>query len=199
MISTNLAEILGLLASEGSHVISYSSYWEKYRGKFRYRKNKKQERIEFYNKDKKLLFHYKNLIDSEFNISSRITKHGKINLGRKEVIKTIIEHTELGHLFWYVPKSVIKGNREIKLAFLKGFFDGDGSAVKSGARFFSTNKKGISQISRLLSDLKFTHNMQKPLIKKNRKPLYCIQLTSKDSKRFIRIIKPISKQSKQTL
>ncbi len=36
-ITRELAEILGLLRSEGCHVIAYFNYWEKERGKLRYR------------------------------------------------------------------------------------------------------------------------------------------------------------------
>ena len=54
-ISLELAEIIGLLCAEGCHVVSYSSYWEKER----YRRNKRSERIEFYNKDLKLLKQFK--------------------------------------------------------------------------------------------------------------------------------------------
>ena len=49
--SPYLAEILGLLCAEGHHAIAYSSYWSLDRGKPRFRKNKRSERIEIYSKD----------------------------------------------------------------------------------------------------------------------------------------------------
>ncbi len=70
-MTNELAEILGLLCSEGCHVVSYSNYWEKDREKLRYRKNKKSERIEFYNKDEKLLSHYRTLLFKEFGITTK--------------------------------------------------------------------------------------------------------------------------------
>lgn len=55
-ISPDLAEIIGLLCAEGSYILQYSSYWGKDKGKARYYKNDKSERIEFYNNDTKLLY-----------------------------------------------------------------------------------------------------------------------------------------------
>ena len=172
-ISVELAEILGLLCAEGSHIVSYSSYWEKNRGVMRFRRNKKSERIEFYNKDKKLLIHYNQLLLKEFGIQHNETKHGKINIGNRKVISEIIQHTKLGHLSWSVPSSVIQSNKIVKLRFVRGFFDGDGTAINV-ARFFSTNKKGLGQISQLLFDLNYKHTIQRPVIKPNRKPHYVL-------------------------
>jgi len=193
--NNNIAEIIGLLCAEGSHITSYCSYWEKEGEKLRYRKNKKSERIEFYNKDIKLLNHYKELIFKEFGINSNITKHGKINIGNIAIIRKITLQTPLGHLNWRVPQSIINGNQEIKISFLRGFFDGDGTASGS-IRFFSTNEKGIRQVSSLLTDLSFRHTIQGPITKPNRKKYYIIQVSRKDKLRFFEEIKPISKLPK---
>lgn len=194
-INTNFAEILGLLCAEGCHVISYSNYWETERGKPRYRKNKKSERIEFYNKNDKLLLHFKDLLDKEFKLKPKITKHNKINIANKEVIKKIITQTELGHLSWKIPSSVMKGNINVKIAFLRGFFDGDGTAINV-ARFFSTNEGGIKQLSILLTAIGVLHTIQKAVKKEGRKPLHSIQISRKDYTWFINTLKPIAKQPK---
>ncbi len=193
MISENFAEILGLLCSEGSHIIQYSDYTEVYRGKTRFRKNKRSERIEFYNKDPILLKHYQHLLQNEFQLNTKITKHGKINIGTKEIIKKIISHTQLGHLSWKVPKKVIEGSKEVKISFLRGFFDGDGTAV-TVSRFFSTNKEGIKEISSLLKELNYRHTFQKPKKVLERKQLYCLQLSRKDHLKFLQEINPVSKK-----
>lgn len=196
MISKTLAEILGLLCSEGCHVIAYSSYFGKERGKLRYHKNKRSERIEFYNKNKELLEHYKRLLKEEFNLDTNITKHGKINIARREVIRKIIEHTPLGHTAWKVPEAVMIGNDEMKIAFIRGFFDGDGTAINV-ARFFSTNEKGLRQISQVLNTLKILHTTQKPVNKAGRKPLYSIQISRKDYNKFMDMVQPIAKRIKE--
>jgi intein/homing endonuclease len=194
-ISKELSEILGLLCAEGSHVVSYCSYWENSRGKRRYRKNKKSERIEFYSKDKKLSLHYIKLLEKEFDFRWKITKHGKVNIGNRKVIRKITEQTCLGHLNWKIPNSVLDSNKKIKIAFLRGFFDGDGTAI-SIVRMFSTNKVGIQQLSKLLFDLNFKHTIQNPVIKPNRKPHYVLQLSRKDQIKFLEEINPISKLPK---
>ena len=191
-ISPKLAEILGLLCAEGSYVLAYSSYWGKERCKPRYYKNKKSERIEFSNEDQKLLMHFQTLVSLEFGFRPNITKHNKINLCRNEIIRAILSHTRLGHLSWQVPASVQNGSCDVKEAFIRGFFDGDGTASKE-IRFFSTNEKGLTQLSGILSNLGWKNYMLKPQIKPNRKPLFTIQLLSKEKENFLKQIKPISK------
>ncbi len=193
-VSPELAEILGLLCAEGSHIASYSNYSEKDRkGDHRFRKNKKSERVEFYNKDEKLLCHYQFLLEKEFNYNSKITKHGKINIGTKEIMRAILNYTLLGHLSWKVPKIISESSREVKLCFLRGYFDGDGTA-SGNVRFFSSNYTGLQQISLLLNDLGFKHSMQGPILKENRKPSYVIQIGRSCQKKFLQTINPVSKK-----
>lgn len=104
-------------------------------------------------------------------------------------------HTSLGHLKWQVPVAVRTGNQNIKISFLRGFFDGDGTAINI-ARFFSTNKFGLLQLASLLSDLNYHYTIQKPLIRPNRKPFYTLQLSRNNQTRFFDEIKPISKLPK---
>jgi len=193
-LTSELAEIIGLLCAEGSHVLSYSSYWGKDRGRKRYYKNDKSERIEFTNKDVKLLKHYQKLLLKEFNYKPKITKHNKINICKISIIKKIIHHTRLGNVKWRVPASLLKSNNKTKIFFIRGYFDGDGT-VSSRVRMFSVNKIGISQVSNLLNDLKIKHSLQGPIFKKNRKPAYIIQISEKERERFLNLIKPVSKRS----
>lgn len=192
-ITPELSEILGLLCAEGSHIISHTSYWGKDKGRKRYFKNDKSERIEFYNKDKKLLTHYQELLQKEFDYLPKITKHNKINICKMSIIKKIITNTKLGHQKWKVPKTILTGNKTIKIRFLRGFFDGDGTISKS-PRFISTNEKGIKQISKLLKQLEIKNTIQGPHKRKNRKPAYIVYIRSTEKQRFLNILKPISKR-----
>ena len=194
-ISPGFAEILGLLCAEGSHIISYSSYWENSGSQKRYRSNKRSERIEFYSKDIKLANHYLSLLENEFSFTFKRTKHGKINIGNRAIISRITQQTPLGHLKWKIPDSIIKSNRETKVSFLRGFFDGDGTAINI-VRMFSTNENGINQLSLLLSKLNYRHTIQGPIIKPNRKPHYVLQLSRKDQICFLEEINPVSKLPK---
>jgi len=42
--------------------------------------------------------------------------------------------------------------------------------------------------------LNMKHTFQKPMIKPNRKPLYCIQLSRRERERFLNLIEPVSKR-----
>lgn len=194
-ITPELAEILGLLCAEGSHILSYTNYFEINRGKLRFRKNKKSERIEFYNKDKKLLFHYNQLLNKEFGYYPNVTKWGKINICKRLIITRIISYTPLGHLSWRVPEIIFDSPDEIKLLFIRGYFDGDGTSSGSSARMFSVNKEGIYQVSKLLNSLKFKHTVQGPILKINRKPGFNLQISTKEKERFLKAVDPISKRS----
>ena len=163
-LDNNLAEILGFLCAEGSHIVARSSYWGKERGKLRYWKNKKSERIEVYSKDLVLLKHYQKLLYLVFGYSAKITKDNKINIGNRKIISDLINYTELGHLAWRVPNSIKNGNSNIKFRFLRGYFDGDGTC-SNRIRFFSTNHKGLKEVSALLKDLNIKHTSPKPMIK----------------------------------
>lgn len=192
-LTPELSEIIGLLCAEGSHVKSYTSYWGKDRGKKRFFKNDKSERIEFYNKDPKLLKHYRNLIKTEFDYSANITKHNKINICKIKIIQKITDYTKIGHLKWEVPKIILKGNNKSKIRFLRGYFDGDGTAGRN-IRFVSTNKKGLEQVSELLRDLGIRHTFNGHYLKEKRKPAFVVYIREKERERFLNILKPISKR-----
>ena len=192
-LTPEFAEILGLLCAEGSHIKSYCSYWGRERGKPRYYKNKKSERMEFSNEDKLLLSHYQKLISKEFNYAPKITKHNKINICRMPIIKLILSYTKLGHLKWRVPLPIMNSDKQIKISFLRGYFDGDGTASNL-IRMFSSNKKGLEEVSYLLDQLSITHTFQGPILKRKRKPSYIIQISRNQKEKFLNIVKPVSKR-----
>lgn len=195
-ITPEFAEILGLLCAEGSHVVSYSTYWRIDRGKVRLCRNDRSERIEFYNKDKKLILHYQNLLFKEFNYTTKVTKHGKVNIGNRHVINAIINQTELGHLKWQVPETVITGEIAVKIAFIRGYFDGDGT-VSNAIRMFSCNKEGLEKVSHLLQNVGIESNWQKPMLNGKRKPLYVIHVSQNQRESFLNLIQPVSKRDKR--
>lgn len=192
-ISPELAEILGLLCAEGSHIIECSDYLESYRGRKRFRRNKKSERIEFYNKDKRLVNHYQTLLLNEFDYPTKITRFGKINIGNHSIVHSILESVDIGNLSWKVPISVINSDVYTKQAFVRGFFDGDGTASKS-IRFFSTNLLGLKGVHVLLTDMRFSSYFIKPQLKPKRKPLYALRIPNSEKERFLNTIKPILKR-----
>jgi len=198
VVSYDFAEILGLLCAEGSHIVSYSNYWERKNGTLYFRRNKLSERIEFYNKDINLLYHYKKLLMKEFNYGANITKCRKINIGNREIIRKITSYVILGHLSWRLPEAIIKSDDCTKLRFLRGYFDGDGTSSGT-VRFFSSNKIGLLGVSKLLENFTFVHTFQGPILKPKRKPAYVLQISRKDADRFIRLIEPVSKKPKSKI
>ncbi len=192
-ITPELAEILGLLCAEGSYILSFPSYWGKDKGKRRFYKNHKSERIEFSNKDRKLLNHFQSLIQTQYGYKPNATKHNKINICRRSVIREIISYTELGCLTWSIPKEIMSADINIKISFLRGFFDGDGTA-SSIIRFFSINKNGLIQVNSLLNELNLKSTFLGPYEKIGRKPYYVIQISRTEKENFLNIIKPISKR-----
>lgn len=192
-LTPELSEILGLLCAEGSHIIAFSTYIGKDGGKPRLFKNDKSERIEFYNKDIKLLLHYKDLLLKEFNYNPKITKHGKVNICTMKIIKEITEYTKLGHINWKVPEDLFDADETVKIAYLRGYFDGDGTVSNNKPRFFSTNKNSLYQIKKLLEQLGFHPNFQKPELKTGRKPLHTLYINAEERERFLKTINPLSK------
>ena len=89
-------------------------------------------------------------------------------------------------------KSIIISKREIKVAFLRGFFDGDGT-TSNRVRIFSSNPKGIKQLSDLINSLNFKHTIQDPIKREKRKDSFVIQISQKERESFLKEIKPISK------
>jgi len=192
MIDPNFAEVLGFLCAEGCHIIQHSSYWGNDKGKRRYYKNKKSERIEVYSKDINLLMHHKKLLDLAFRYEVTITKDNKINIANRKIIREIIFNTEIGHLKWRVPASIKCANLLVKKRFVRGFFDGDGTSSNI-IRFFSTNKPGLLEISELLLDLGFKSTFQGPIVKPNRKPSYVLQISRGERETFLNTINPVYK------
>ncbi|MBT4175002.1 hypothetical protein HOC80_00780 [archaeon] len=193
-ISEELAEILGFLCAEGCYVNTKSTYWQYYknRNKKYLIKNKPQRRIEFGNTNKILLDYFKKLLEIEFDYSPNIGKD-RIRICKGAIVDSIISHTDIGHLKWHVPSKVRKGSQKVKKVFIRGFFEGDGT-ISNRIRFFSTNLKGLEQISEMLTELKIQNKLNGPSIKVNRKPLYEIYIYQSMRETFLNKIKPLTKR-----
>jgi len=92
-----------------------------------------------------------------------------------------------------VPKLVKKGSINVKISFLRGYFDGDGT-VSGSYRMFSCNNRGLLQVSSLLDDLCIKHTLQGPILKENRKPAFILNISNKEKERFLKTVKPVSKR-----
>ena len=195
-ISPEKAEILGLLCAEGSYYEGTSQYYEHYPERNKtYLKNHKTKYIQFGNFDKKLLNHFKFLIKKEYNHDINLS-WDRARICKRIIIEDILKCTPFGVLKWKVPTEVIKGNKTIKIKFLRGYFDGDGT-VSSQVRMFSSNKDSLEKVSQLLTSVGINNLFKGPYFRKNRKPSYYIYIRANSKDRFLKMIKPISKKPKK--
>jgi len=134
------AEIIGLLCAEGSYYNSFKDCWLYYpdRNKYYFRKNKQTVYIQFANFDLKLLNHFKELIHEIYNYNVSVCSD-RIRICKRDIIKDLLKYTDYGHLKWKVPINVLKGNEDVKIKFIRGFFDGEGT-TSTTVRMFSTNE-----------------------------------------------------------
>lgn len=174
-ITPQKAEILGLLCAEGSHYIYISEYDEYQPKRHRsFHRTVLKERIEFTNTNVKLLKHFQNLVNKVYNYlpkCRKILSCYKIAIIKKDVMNDILKYTDFGHLKWKVPKEVIKGNKLVKSAFVRGFFYGDGSYTHKPKRItlWSINYRSLKQISNILNEFGIKHHIYSYKSKKPRR------------------------------
>ncbi len=195
-LSVGKAEILGLLCSEGTHHKYTTSYYGffKNRGKSgkHYLRTQNIEAVEFTNLDKKLLNHFKQLMPFEYGYSPRVTGIAtslKVRLKKKFVIKDLLDYTDFGCLKWRVPEKIVKGIFDIKSAFIRGLFDGDGSVNKWNVTYTSVNRHGILSVQDLLKSIGIESKLTGPSHQKgNRKPRYDLVIPKRDSLKYKALI-----------
>ena len=192
-MDSRISEIVGFLCAEGSHNLSFSSYYEKTKNGFRWRQNKRQERITFYNKDTNLMRHFQKVLSQAYNHPFRITKDNRINIAKKTIVRNLLSYTDFGYFKWKVPQQIKDSSLPVKIAFIRGYFDGDGTA-KSSIRFFSVNKPSLKEVSNLLKYLGYKHTFLGPYFKHGKLPSYVIQVSRSQKKMFLKQVKPLSKK-----
>ncbi|MBU2639794.1 MAG: hypothetical protein KKG75_03785 [Nanoarchaeota archaeon] len=136
-MNENIAEILGLLCSEGyyrDYRVDCTTY-DKRRKKHYLRKNKRQRVLEFSNKNIPLVYHFQKLLKKEFDYSTKISMTHidlcRIFITRWDIIDRLISYSDFGCSRWKVPREIIHGNIKVKRSFIRGFFYGDGCLDKT--------------------------------------------------------------------
>lgn len=178
------------LCAEGCYIDSINYYYayDKRRDRIYFRKHR-QIRIEFGNKNQKILDRFQDLVFAEYNYkSSRATD--RIKICKRNIIYDILSYTQLGHSSWTVPKAILNCSKIVKIAFLKGYFDGDGT-LSNRCRFFSTNKGSLQKVSQLLKTIKIGHIFHGPTLKENKKPMYEVYIYEKWRESFLNTLKPV--------
>lgn len=174
-ITPEKSEIIGLLCAEGTHFTYTSRYFEFQRKRnTSYFRVKKSERVEFTNTDMNLLQHFRNLMNTVYNYAPKATGtynplNLKIRILKKGVINDILNYTDIGCTKWNIPNMILGGNDIVKIAFIRGYFYGDGSFSEKYKviSFTSINENALRQVSTVLKSLGidnhvYVHSISKP-------------------------------------
>lgn len=205
MLTQGKAEILGLLFSDGNYRKYHTTFemFDKRRNKT-YTFNQNKRIIEFANTDLELLEHFRKLLYREYSYYPNIVLSNKnvfrVCITKNIVIDDLTGMAKFGSSEWFIPNEIFLGDDQIKRAFIRGFFDGDGSvdfAEKKipRIRIYSTNSNGIKQIKKLLHSLLIESNINGPYRRNKRKDCYELLLRTSSVIKFIKCIS--SKHSKK--
>ena len=125
-------------------------------------------------------------------------KHSmRCTIKRKSVINDLRKYSKKYNSFdWKLHRSIQHGSKRIKNAFLRGFFDGDGSFTKASAncyriRFFSVNIKELRKVQTILTSLSMKNKLYGPYFgNRSKTGYYELTLNTKAATHFIKTIKP---------
>ncbi|MBI2542567.1 MAG: hypothetical protein HYW24_00045 [Candidatus Aenigmarchaeota archaeon] len=200
MLTKEKAEILGLLCAEGTHYeyVSVETKFDKRRGKY-YTHSRIREQIEFGNLNKLLLKHFQYLLINVYKYPTKITgipTSLKIHITKKDIMKDLLKYTDFNSDRWSVPNEVLTGSLEIKAAFIRGLYEGDGTKLQFANKttpyvdFHMKNPTGLDSVAILLKSLGVNTRFWKSDY--GRLVIYGLD----DVRKFSRTIKPIFKRIK---
>lgn len=197
-ITPEKAEILGLLCAEGNYRGYVDIYFEKSRKRRTfYLRERWKEIIEFSNTDISLLQQFVDLLLKEYNYRPKIVKSNnnvfRVCITKNKIIRDLLSYTDFGCLKWRVPPVILNSDYLIKVAFIRGFFDGDGCIDFANKkipriRITSSNYNGLDSISKLLDSINLRHSMNGPYLQNNRLPIFELLLKTSSVKRFASFI-----------
>lgn len=128
-------------------------------------------RIEFINCSERLAKIFERCIKKVYNLKCRryilITEGKKpsirVRCNNKKAALDINSYGKFGKYDWRIPKVISCGNKIIKSAFLKGFYDSEGTVNKTSNYIclYSCNHKGIMDIASLLRSLGIYSSIRK--------------------------------------
>lgn len=102
----------------------------------------------------------------------KTTRSGKTNkqlpfvqVRSKLAYKDLTKYTLYGSAVWSIPRQVMNANKQHHTAFLRVFFDDEGTVYLAQNKYtiiraYSINKKGIEQVSQLLTRSGIANNIQ---------------------------------------
>lgn len=156
------AEIIGLLASDGTHYkyVSIETRYFPKRRKF-YTSVRERERVDFGNLNIKLLKHFQNLLLQVYNYKPKITSGHpsiKVNITKNSIIGDLLKYTDYIYDRWIVPFQIKNSSAKVKAAFVHGLYEGDGVKLQKNSNGFQIriemmNEQGLLSVKELLREL----------------------------------------------
>lgn len=133
----------------------------------------------------------KEITDKEYIPKRRLNRKSwlwNVQIRHRRLFNTISSLSKFDNFNWRVPELVLSGNREIKKAFLNGFFDGEGSVSRQREgrlvphlSVSSVNQEGLLDIGKILSDFDITFSFSRRFNKKYRRYYYTLTICRKEA------------------
>lgn len=127
--------------------------------------NRYQIKLTVLAKDKEFVEEFADCFFRAYGIRKEPIEEERVQNGRAVCYTTVIidskqayldlkRYGEFGVFVWCVPEQIKNSDKDIKKAFLQGYFNSDGSVDVKGHRVtaYSANHKGLSDIAKLLKD-----------------------------------------------
>ena len=200
MITKEKSELIGFLCAEGCFY-EYTSKDKEFQSKRRksYLHIRKVRIIQFNNNNPKLQRRFLLLLKKIYDYPLHF--YGKpnslrITIKRKDVVDDLVTYTKYNSFVWKIPKEIINGPKKVKIAFLRGLFDGDGTfnvVKKYGvrARIYSVNFKELRKINKILISFGIKNKVYGPYFStKSKTGIYELDMNGNYAKLFLKLIKP---------
>ena len=201
MITPEKAELIGFLCSEGCYYKYIAKYWsfDKRRNNSYFR-IQEQEVLQMGNNNPKIQNRFLFLLEKiyKYKIKFYGNPHSmRCTIKRKDVIHDLIKYSKTYNSFeWKLHKTICNGSPGVKLGFLRGYFDGDGSISKTSKnrykiRIFSVNIKELKKIQKILNSLSMKSKIYGPYIGgRGKTGIYELTLISENAISFVNKVKP---------
>lgn len=111
------------------------------------------------------------------------SRKGEVRIRDKRIITHFLKYSKYGSYEWYIPTIITKGNEELKISWLRSYFDDESTVDKYRIVVGSVNKKGLKQVYNLLKSLKFRDIKFYSFSSK-----YCIYISKEDVNKFQKVI-----------
>jgi intein/homing endonuclease len=120
----------------------------------------------------------------------------RITIKRKDVVQDLVKYSKYNSFVWKIPKEIFHGQTKLKIAFLRGLFDGDGnfSIVRKNeirARIYSVNIRELRKVHQIVNSFEIQNKIYGPYFStKSKTGIYMLTITGKNAISFIKLIKP---------